>query len=500
MKCVQLELDTFISGATFEAEDFERLKLTPPMILFLQVKSLFCPTLDRALTLAWEQAPSATVVVTNLKDTAVFFPSSQDPLRVIATAYLHDALTPGLFIDVPSPDMEIDEDVVLPEGPPQDPYQPLLPDEVVFATHRRHSDFDIATLVRDRAKALQFFRWKKYVQEQFSKVAAHPNDMLLAKTNKAGQIIPDRRPIYSFSASELPSDTAAHLRATQRESPLVTAGVAESFVQSKAFTLKIQDVLSGGSKRSICTVYRCQLTSIDDVPVSAPSLCLKLFDDRFQILSTPEEDDDEPDVEVPRWFDPVIYAETYALNEAAAYDKLGIVQGSVIPWFYGTHQFTLPDETVLTGILMEYIPGWKLDSNFARELSPERQIQMIKSCRHGARILDIADIAQLDWHNKQLILYTNPTTKLDHVVLIDFASTTQTWEPQEPNWIENYFGVLHMLLGRRGEVGIDPGLVWEHFGEPDVWDPIQAGIPTVPGGTEYRMIRAKDMFPFISST
>ena len=119
----------------------------------------------------------------------------------------------------------------------------------------------------------------------------------------------------------------------------MTAGVAESFKRRKCFTLKIQDIVTEGSERGICTVYRCEITSIDNVPVSISPLCLKLFDDRFQSLQSPDEGDEEfNDDLLPRWFDPVIYAERYALNEAFAYDKLLPVQGSIIPWFYGTHQ------------------------------------------------------------------------------------------------------------------------------------------------------------------
>jgi hypothetical protein len=248
--------------------------------------------------------------------------------------------------------MEIDEDVVLPEGPPQNPHQPLIGDEEVFATHRRHFDFDMATLVRDRARALQFFRWHEHVSKKFAKLVAHPKDTLTAKTNEVGQIVPDIRPIYSFDTSEISSDTAAYLKAIQRESPLVTAGAAELFKQSKCFTLQIQDVVAEGSKRGMCTVYRCQITSIDNVPVSISPLCLKLFDDRFQLLESPDEDDGDL---VPRWFDPVVHAGTYALNEAFAYDKLLPAQGSVIPWFYGTHQVKCVVFT-RTRILLAYSP------------------------------------------------------------------------------------------------------------------------------------------------
>ena len=68
------------------------------------------------------------------------------------------------------------------------------------------------------------------------------------------------------------------------------------------------------------------------------------------------------------------------------------------------------------------------------------------------------------------------------------------------NYIQNYFGLLHVLLGKRGDVALDPELVWKHYGEPDVWDPVQAWIPTDSEGKRMRVVKAKDMFPYISST
>jgi hypothetical protein len=86
----------------------------------------------------------------------------------------------------------------------------------------------------------------------------------------------------------------------------------------------------------------------------------------------------------------------YALNETFAYEKLRAAQGTVVPWFYGTGQkrcfwhvkrgftyypgqFTLPDGTVLYGLLMEYIEGFDLYPDFARTLSIKRQIDVVSS-------------------------------------------------------------------------------------------------------------------------
>jgi len=89
-------------------------------------------------------------------------------------------------------------------------------------------------------------------------------------------------------------------------------------------------------------------------------------------------------------------------------------------------------------------------------------------------------------------------TQLDHAVLIDFASTTQTWSPDELNHIQNYFGMLHVLLGGKGDVCFDPQLVWKYYGEPDDWDPINAFFPTGSENKVMRQVKARDMFPYIS--
>jgi hypothetical protein len=320
--------------------------------------------------------------VSNFEDIAIFSLSGRSPpkpvfervsttqpslaLRVLSAAYLHCHIDRGCeYINLPPPTIEVDESMVLPQGPPQDPNHPMLADEQIFTTHHRHSDFDFETLVRDRARALQFFRWHAHVREQNAKVVARPQDTLSALTHEVGRDVPDTGPIFPDDASELPPDTTKHLESIRRASPLETAGIADLFERSKSFTLKIEDLIAEGTKHGICTVYRCQITTIDENPVTSPSLCLKLFDDRFQLLDIPnenpvtspslclklfddrfqlldipnEEDEDyKRDDLIPRWFDPVTIAEDCAINEAFAYNKLRPVQGTVIPWFYGNHK------------------------------------------------------------------------------------------------------------------------------------------------------------------
>jgi len=325
---------------------------------------------EYALSKALEYNPSTpSIITTNFSEIAIFLPSNLDrrkpafervsipaaqlalSLRIICAAYLLDELPSGLYISTPPPDLEVDENMILPQGPPQGPDQPLLSDQQVFATHHRASDFDRVTLVRDRGRALQFFRWNAYVRQRYSKLVAHPDDTLTAVTGNVGIDIPDMQPLFPLDrdgdGTEIPLDTEAHLKMIQRKSTLIAAGIAEAFERSKSFALRIQNVVAEGTERGICTVYRCQITSIDDAPllIPSPSLCLKLLDDRFQPLKGPnleEESEAEAfgllDEHLPRWFDRVVSAEWYALNEASGYDKLRAVQGSIVPWFYGTHQ------------------------------------------------------------------------------------------------------------------------------------------------------------------
>ncbi|KAJ3767805.1 hypothetical protein FB446DRAFT_753756 [Lentinula raphanica] len=517
MKCALVDLGHSLRGFTFSVEEFKRWKLTAPIVIPLP-GDLFLPegemhaNVHSALSLALEHSPAATIIITNFTDIAIFLPSTRSrpeptfervstthpslALRVLATAYLLEIDPVGRLLNTPRPDMDIDQEAHVFQGPPKDPSQ-LLPDAELFATYHRHSDFDMVTLMRDRASALQFFRWHEHMAKNVPKIVAQPDDVLTAQTNEAEKFSPASRPIYPFDASEIPSDTAAHIQEIQRESPLVAAQVDQAFRCSKSFTIKIQDVVSKGSGYGICTVYRCQITTVDDVPVSTPSLCLKLFDDRFQPLHGPE--DDELNQDPSTWLTGIVYAEMYALNEAFAYDKLLPVQGSVVPWFYGTHKFTLPDGTFLYGLLMEYIEGWTLKSNLTRKMSPERQISVIQSGRHAVRVLDVADIAQCDWHHEQLLLCNNSATKPDHVVLIDFASTMQTWDVDEPILLRNFIHMFRVLLGKSGDSGLDPELVWKYYGEPDDWDPVRSWIPKDKEGKEICSVHARNMFDYISS-
>lgn len=328
--------------------------------------------------------------MTNFEDIAVFqTPSSTQSkhvytristthpalaLRVVTMAYTNSTLPRKYQINPIGPDFG--DEVLVAQGPPVDPNEPLMPDEQLLATHQRFSDFDEPTLFNDRARASQFFRWLKHIRQHCSKVLIHPGDEVIATTHAVPSAYTNvklAQPLFPFIHSDLPSQTTAHFQAIQRQSPLATHGLEEAFGKSRSFSLKIDSVISEGSDRSISTVYRCRILSIDDQPVfESPSLCLKLFDDRFQPLECPDEKKEGKDEkktsdqvnggadegsttltngiqlsfatepedydEYRDYLTSIVQADHLVMAERAAYDKLLPVQGSLIPWFYGMHK------------------------------------------------------------------------------------------------------------------------------------------------------------------
>ncbi|KAG8777139.1 hypothetical protein FRC16_004276 [Serendipita sp. 398] len=511
-KSPRIDEDTY--ALTFEANDLRKRTniFTTPIVIFIN-GSLFdqdgSPSSGMMATLeeAYDNKPHSTAIATNLEEIAVFSsPYSTTErsferistsralpaLRVIAAAYLKYSLMIHSYI--PAPDPEHDEDLILPEGPPIDPQDSLPTDQEILETRFRQSDFDLATLMRDRNRALQFLRWKDHVQKTQDKLVAHPGDNISAASNSFSRAVPELKPYYPFKLSDLSADTVGHLTSIQRVCPLSVGSLRERLHHSKQLSLRILGVASKGSGGGICTVYRCQLTSIDGKDVTSPDLCLKLFDDRFQRLELPDEYESEENP--ARWFDRIVLAELHLRQEDAAYKKLSAVQGSIVPWYYGSHLFTLPSGLKLYGILLEYITGLLLDSDDVGKLSPERQIQLIQSCRHGARVLDIADIAQHDWHPHQILVHSLPETDTMHAVLLDFASTTQTIDPAIFTYLSNFHSCLAVLTGALGKVAVNRDLAIDHFGTPDYWDPVMTIVPRGPG-RDSKVFESPDPFPFI---
>jgi hypothetical protein len=225
------------------------------------------------------------------------------------------------------------------KGPPQNPDEPLPSDQEVFDSCKRLADFDLVTISRYPAWARQFFQWCQHVKEHKTPIT-RPGEILTAVTNDTGTLFPkDARPLFPFDLSELPVDTRTHLEAIQRESPLAVANIGQCLEKSRNFTIEILKTISENSADGMSSVYLCQITSIDDQSVSSPTLCLKLFDDRFHQMPIPENPDER---DCADYFANLDNAPSLALNEAQIYDKLRPVQGTIVPWFYGIHQVGWP--------------------------------------------------------------------------------------------------------------------------------------------------------------
>jgi hypothetical protein len=322
---------------------------------FYQPDNLFAPDgtvtpgTGDALSKILQHTPEVyCIIVTNFIEIAVFTPPREErpgytferpktthftlTLRAISAASLFDLL-PRTFIHHP----DIDTISIIHEGPPQNPDEPLPSDQEVFDSCKRLADFDLITILRYPAWARQFFRWCQYAKEHKTSIT-RPGEILTAVTNDTGTLFPkDARPLFPFDLSELPVDTSTHLKTIQRESPLAVANIGQCLEESRNFTIEILKTISENSADGMSSVYLCQITSIDDQSVSSPTLCLKLFDDRFQQIPIPEDELDYAD-----YFANLDNAPSLALNEAQIYDKLRPVQGTIVPWFYGIHQVGRP--------------------------------------------------------------------------------------------------------------------------------------------------------------
>ncbi|OBZ76071.1 hypothetical protein A0H81_03276 [Grifola frondosa] len=164
-------------------------------------------------------------------------------------------------------------------------------------------------------------------------------------------------------------------------------------------------------------------------------------------------------------------AEAYICREIAVYKKLAFVQGSIIPYFYGVHLFTMRDGLQVYGTLMEYVDAYPLDSGVCWSFSEHQKIQLVQSARHAVRVLQYGDISQHDWHAGQILAHHAPTASDPdrvHCVLVDFSAATQSLYLSE-NHRDDDFGDCTEALIEEG-TGLFEDFVMEHMGTREVWD------------------------------
>ncbi|KAK7688711.1 hypothetical protein QCA50_008249 [Cerrena zonata] len=282
------------------------------------------------------------------------------PARVILASFL---ITPIVGIWYIAWKLRNDDDCSNGIGPLLPPeFTPLLPDDVIFTRYCRHSDFDYPLIARSEEHWTQFSRWKTHMVETVASQSVSDGDVLLGTTDRFAQVNPLLQPFYP--AILPPKSTMQTFESCQRTDPLQE--FSPQLTRSSSFTVHVLRELTQSQDITgpcPCRAYVCQLLTIDDRPLTNPasSMCLKLYDDRFLQFQP-----------FQKWQT----AEDLVRNEIAVYQKLDFMQGSLLPYFYGAHLFTLPSGPPLHGILMEYLDAPTASKESIQALSEDEQLQL----------------------------------------------------------------------------------------------------------------------------
>ncbi|KAG8878911.1 hypothetical protein FRB97_002100 [Tulasnella sp. 331] len=346
-----------------------------------------------------------------------------------------------------------------PKGALNAPTVPVPSDEDTFRDRKSISDFDLYTLYHDKTQAEQFFRWKaRKVQEAMGRPCV-VGDILVADANAF-----DRRytcPPNAVPLIPFPPHTAAYLDEARRPQ---SVGTIEAIQSTDRFEVRITRVMKTAAEGS-------QIAAVYEVTLGDQTLCLKVFDDRLYPIEPPE----NPSEPLRYWFDGLKTAADSVRTEQRVYQRLVHAQGSVIPWYYGAHSFTLPDGHQTFGILMEFVKGSDPEEADLGGRTEAEQIAFIKSARHAVRVLQYGDISQLDWESTQIICaprtQQSSSGRLEPsvgCVFIDFTSATQSDTAYNSHQVDDYGNVLEILSDP--VVGLPKRLLVEHFEPREDWD------------------------------
>ncbi|KAK7678313.1 hypothetical protein QCA50_018661 [Cerrena zonata] len=498
VQCKQDVTDEDESIFSFHSDDFQYWDepVNTPIVVFEHRGLLrdsgsslrMSPLLTKLLRRAWDINSQSKIIVTDLDSLVVFHPLSSKSsgdlvyehlkltnlsiIRIVTAAYLHKTLPEGIYIDI-KPQREV-LDKMVPTGVPNNPRISVLPDDEVFATHQSHTDFDYYALTHDRERALQFFRWKAWVKDNCSPVIATSGDVLKGVTYGFSRRNADLQPYYL--ADEPPLDALDHIRSNERHIPSEARILLDGFKASSTFSLELLEDLTEAQNSGLCRTFTCRITSIigQDIGGVSPILCVKLFDDRFYPMEAPDEDMMQEDFRW--WWTRYTNTERQIQNEDMTYKRLALMQGSLIPQYYGSHSFTLPNGHEVYGILMEYIPAPSLKSRIGQRLSKEHQVQLVQSLRHAVRVMQCVDVSQHDWHLGQILCNTvssNDETRV-HCILLDFSQMSVSLDQQEFHRLDDFGRCLQILCNPKS--GLDAELVWDNFGTREPWDKISSTV------------------------
>lgn len=301
----------------------------------------------------WKINPKSKILLTDLQSLFVIHPPDEndgvlkyesrqinrrlDVLRVCVAAYLYESLPEYIYFRIPFEPDHLEE--VLPTGAPNNPSLSFIPDDVVFRTSHRNSDFDYYSLTTNRDRALQFFRWRSYIKETVKLKHVPSGVSIVGETNGFQKMHCLYDPVCP--AEGLPKDTESYIESCKR--PALFPEVASPLNASNSFRIELlEDFTHTSHKKApefkICSTYRCRITEIDGQPTDIPQeLVVKLYDDRFYPMDEPFESPPS----VAWWFLSFTTAEDNIRREISAYEKMKHAQGSVIPHFYGSHKVVI---------------------------------------------------------------------------------------------------------------------------------------------------------------
>ncbi|KIY69341.1 hypothetical protein CYLTODRAFT_372954 [Cylindrobasidium torrendii FP15055 ss-10] len=416
--------------------------------------------------------------------------------RVVLAAYIHETLPNNAYLTYPQTIAAFDPPTV--HGCQVDPSIPMLPDEEVFATHKRHHDFDLYMLMNRPALALQFLRWKSHMQTCVSEIhTVRSGDNLLCSTDGFAKQHHLLVPYWPVDIQTIPTSTMECIRAVARPHALDEPARIR-LAASAAFELEISDQLAPGREPRGATVHRCRITSIDGEAIlsaGAQNLCVKLFDDRLLDVYPPEEPEEGTVDADADWWVNWSTSEECVRREHVTYQQLSYAQGSLVPWYYGAHKFIRPDGHHLYGILMEYIPDAQMMADIAsksEELEVVYRIELIRNARHLVRAMQYSDVSQHDFHREQFMVLNTP---VPHLVMYDFARASTSTKPEKHEQ-GDYLEMLWLLVRSKLHKGQDGDTFLAHYGEPEVWDMVSGTVPLEEKGGP-RWISAQDPFAWV---
>ncbi|EMD39312.1 hypothetical protein CERSUDRAFT_122712 [Gelatoporia subvermispora B] len=202
---------------------------------------------------------------------------------------------------------------------------------------------------------------------------------------------------------------------------------------------------------------------------STEPLCLKLYDERFFPVGREADSCESPwdSLNLAYGLEPAI---EIAQKEEAVYNRLGNLQGSLIPHYYGIYLFQLPDGGRVWGLLMEVIDAPSLLEADTKSWSKDSQIDFVLRMRHAFRAFRYAGVQHGDEHPRNVLCpqIRQAPDNAPEIVLVDFGRA-RLWLDDSDGTPASYPGSwpLTGFGGVLEAAGIDDDVLYKY------WEPIQ---------------------------